>query len=328
MALSSPSLSVCIVNWNRREHLRQCLASAFQSAQGLELEVIVSDNASTDGSQAMVREHFPEVRLIQNDRNLLYAAGCNVAARSARGRHLLFLNNDAVVNERALRRMVELLEADPKLGICGPLLERPDGAREYSYERFPTLSWQLAKLLGLASLAAWRLRAALRSPAALLPVDIVLGSCLMIRGDLARCLGFFDEEFAFYYEEVDLCYRVRHAGYGVALVPDCSVTHHHAQSSGAMPEAERLCHLHGGYARFIAKHRSPRQARLLWALFRLTLVRKLLGYALLTVLSLGLSRKLRQKLRQAWLSLSVSRELLSGATQALARATEHAGAGS
>lgn len=313
MSGDGPDLSICIVNWNRREHLRQCLASVLRSTEGLNAEVIVADNASTDGSQEMIRSQFPQVHLIQNEHNLLYAAACNLAARTANGRHLLFLNNDTVVNGPALHRMVRLLDEDPEVGICGPLLERPDGRPEYPYERFPTLPWQLAKLCGLASLASLRLRGGSSSQ----PVDIVLGSCLMIRGDLARRLGFFDEEFPFYYEEVDLCYRARQAGYSVVFTSDCAVVHHHAQSSGAMPEAERLRHLHAGYARFVAKHRSPGRARLLWALFRLTLARKLVGYGLLTALSLGLSSKVRAKLRQAWLSLSVSRRLFQNARAAL-----------
>lgn len=321
MSHNPPDLSICIVNWNRRELLRECLAAALATVQDMDVEVIVSDNASTDGSQEMVRDQFPQVRLLENDRNLLFAAGCNVAARVATGRHLLFLNNDAVVNDAALRGLLDLLDSDHRVGICGPMLQRPDGTPEYSYERFPTLPWQLAKLFGLSSLAARRLRRC----TSVVPVDIVLGSCLMIRGDLARRLGFFDEGFAFYYEEVDLCQRVRQAGQAVVLACDHTVVHHHAQSSAAMSDRQRLRHLHAGYARFVAKHRSPLKARLLWALFRLTLIRKLLGYALLSVLSLGLSRSVRAKLRQAWLSLAVSRGLLGRARADLAGRPSPAG---
>ena len=297
---------MCVVNWNLADTLRRCLRSLFETApqSGLDLEVIVVDNGSEDGSPEMVRREFPQAGVIALPTNELFAAACDRGAEQAHGRHVLLLNNDTEVDCRALAEMVRFLDERPQAGACGPLLIRPDGRIEQSYERFPTIPWQVAKLLGLSSLAM--LGGCGRQP---YRTPIILGSCLLVRGDLGRRLGFFDPGFRFYYEEVDLCYRIWQSGHEVWVLPQCTVRHAHAQSSQHMDATERLRHLHSGYARFIAKHRSGWRRRALWALFRLTLMRKVAGYALLTGLTLGLSRPVRSKLRGALDSVRLTRDL-------------------
>ncbi len=312
-AITPPDLSVCVVNWNLADTLRQCLRSLFAtvSLSGLDIEVIVVDNGSTDGSLDMVRREFPQARLAALPTNELFAAACNEGAARAKGRHVLFLNNDTEVDCRTLAEMVRFVDEQRQVGACGPVLTRPDGSLERAYERFPTVPWQLAKLLGLSSLAA-----ALAGRDRPYRTPIAPGSCLMVRGELGRELGFFDTGFRFYYEEVDLCYRIWESGHQVWVLPQCTVRHAHARSAQQMDESERLRHLHSGYARFVTKHRRGWRRRLLWWLFNLTLLRKAAGYALLTGLTLGLSRRVRGKLGQAAQSVRLARGMSVGPNEA------------
>jgi GT2 family glycosyltransferase len=130
--MDKPFVSALIVNWNTREHLRRCLQALQRCPQPPDLEVIVVDNASSDGSAEMVRREFPQVRLIANDRNLGYAAANNQAAKVAQGRYLLLLNPDAEVTDDAIAKLIAFAETHPEAGAVTPKLVYPDG-------RFPRL---------------------------------------------------------------------------------------------------------------------------------------------------------------------------------------------
>ena len=135
---SPPNLSVCIVNWNTREDLKQAITAILACKREVSLQLVVLDNASRDGSAQMVRETFPEVTLVESDENLGFARGYNRAAAEAEGRHLLMLNPDTVVQPGALRRLVDFLDAEPGVGAAGPRLLNTDGSVQYSCRRFPT----------------------------------------------------------------------------------------------------------------------------------------------------------------------------------------------
>jgi hypothetical protein len=139
-AVRRPVVSVCVVNWNCRDQLRACLRSLTPNRQRLRLEVIVVDNASTDGAPDMVTTDFPRVRLIRNAENAGYARACNQAARAARGRYLFFLNNDTVIPRGALRRLVERARATPGLGLLGPRLRDGKGRVQRSVRARPSVS--------------------------------------------------------------------------------------------------------------------------------------------------------------------------------------------
>src|SRR5581483_10995236 len=140
-------LTVCIANWNCRELLRACLESLHDQPQGVRLETIVVDNASADGSAAMVARDFPEVLLLRNPANVGFARANNQAAARARGRHLLFLNNDTVVPAGALRRLIAFADAHPEVGMIGPRLRDPHGGWQISYRRRPTVGALLHRTL-------------------------------------------------------------------------------------------------------------------------------------------------------------------------------------
>lgn len=221
----APLLSVLIVNFNGRQFLDECLASLARHLS-CTYEVVVVDNASSDGSVEHLRRAHPGVRLVPNTRNAGFAAGNNLAARHARGRFLLLLNNDTVVAS-ALDPMVELMQADASIGALGCALFLGDGRRQESIGREHTAWRLLLSWLPLQALSAggWARRSlpagssTYRSACA--GVEWVSGACLLTRSGLWQQLGGLDERYFMYVEDADYCRRVRDAGHRVAY-SDCS----------------------------------------------------------------------------------------------------------
>jgi N-acetylglucosaminyl-diphospho-decaprenol L-rhamnosyltransferase len=234
-------LAIVVVSYNTRELLAECLASALSGLQpsGLSGEVWVVDNASADGSAGMVRERFPAVRLVAHDQNIGFAAGNNLALASLSGsapRHVLFLNPDARVVGDALRQMVRFLDATPQAGVAGAGLIHGDGSFQHSAFAFPGLLqilfdfFPLHPLL-LESRLNGRYPRRLYQAGRPFAVDHPLGAALMIRAETLAQVGGFDERFFMYCEEIDLCRRVKNAGWGVYCVPQAQIVHLVAQST-------------------------------------------------------------------------------------------------
>jgi GT2 family glycosyltransferase len=232
-----PAVSVCIVNWNCRELLRDCLRSLTPRRQGVPLEVIVVDNCSADGTADMVERDFPHVRLVRNQVNLGFACACNQAARLARGRFLFFLNNDTRVGARALRRLVEHARGHPEVGLLGPRLVDARGRTQASARRRPTVAALLHRLVllrwtGLFRAAYRRYRG--RDHARGGPVEVLMGAALLMPRRLFRALGGWDEGYTFGGEDIDLCARVARS-HQVVYHPDALVLHLGRASSRQHP---------------------------------------------------------------------------------------------
>jgi GT2 family glycosyltransferase len=266
-------LSVVIVSWRTRELLGACLCS-LRAALGERLaagaaEVIVVDNASGDGSVEMVRDRFPEVRLIANPENRGYAAGNNQGIAAARGRNVMLLNPDTEVPSGAVERLEACLAERARAGGAAPMLVHPDGRPQASLRGFPTPLALLGAVTGLARLApagsplaAYQPRALPASPAV---VDQPMASCLLLRGAALRAVGGFDEEFPIFFNDVDLCWRLRQAGWEIWFVPEVRVVHH----GGASTRQVRLAMLgesHRGLHRYYQKHYRGRLAAPLYGL--------------------------------------------------------------
>jgi GT2 family glycosyltransferase len=228
---SSPvDISVCIANWNCRDLLRACLGSLLDRPQGVHLEVIVVDNASTDGAAAMVAEEFPEVVLRRNPTNFGFARANNQAARLARGRYLFFLNNDTEVPDGALRRLLTFAEEHPEIGLLGPRLRDAQGRIQVSYRMRPTM----AALLHRTSLLRWTglLRASYRryrrrefDPQRIRHVDLLMGAAMLLPRSIFRSCGGWDEDFVFGGEDLELSARVKRR-HPVVFFPDVEIMHH------------------------------------------------------------------------------------------------------
>jgi N-acetylglucosaminyl-diphospho-decaprenol L-rhamnosyltransferase len=230
-------VSVCIANWNCAPLLRRCLASLFTNPQGVSFDVVVVDNASTDGAVAMVAADFPRVKLVRNAANRGFAAASNQAAALAGGRYLFFLNNDTEVPPHTLRRLLEHARVNPAAGMIGPRLREPSGAVQISYRRRPTV----AALLHRVSLLRWTglfrdaykdyRRGSFRADGTR-AVEVLMGPAILISRDVFASVGGWDERYRFGLEDIDLSTQVGRSRQ-VLFVDDVEVIHHGRVSSRA-----------------------------------------------------------------------------------------------
>jgi GT2 family glycosyltransferase len=266
-------VSVVVVTLDGLPWVEQCLASVAGAAR----ETIVVDHGSTDGTVALVRERFPEVRVIEQG-NVGYGAGMNAGIRVAAGEWVLVLNSDAWAEGdasgrgSALERLVAFAEANPEAAVVGPRLLNQDGSLQRSVRGFPSL-WRLAteylflRKLAPGSRAFNAFYAGGFDHASARESEWVMGAVLLVRRAAADQVGLFDESFFLFSEETDWCRRFRDAGWQVWFCPDASFTHVGGASHGGRMFTENL----RGHLRFLAKHEGLRPAGrarllLLWSL--------------------------------------------------------------
>ncbi len=275
-------LSVVILNWNTMDLLIDCLKAIDDTFHAPAFEVIVVDNASTDGSVDAVRQSFPGVRLIQNSENVGFARANNRAIRECRGRYILLLNSDAFVAPGAMTQLLQAMEADPQIGIAGANLFYPDGRPQSSHGQLPSLQSEVRSLFGLDK----RLRGAFPDSGALpfIGTGYVEGACLMVRRQMFDQIGLLDERFYFYSEEIDLCYRAHQAGWKVVHVPSARVVHIGGGSAG--PTANRYLMLYKAKLTYFAKHYGDRTSRLYFISIWCSTVSKIFIFTLLRWLGL------------------------------------------
>ena len=236
------NLSILIVTYNSGPLIGPLLSRLQAEIATLDAEVVLVDNASADGTVRAVRDAHPWVRVIASARNLGFAAGNNLAARHAQGRHLLLLNPDALPEPGALRRGLELMDRHPQVGLAGGELRGADGARQPSARMFPTLRDEFFTLSGLAArhpdnrLFA-RLDRRWADPEAPALVDWIPGAFVFIPAAVWARLGGFDERFFMYDEEVDLCRRLRDAGLQVHYWPELKAMHIGGASARTVADA-------------------------------------------------------------------------------------------
>ncbi|MFQ6133493.1 MAG: glycosyltransferase family 2 protein [Armatimonadota bacterium] len=281
-------LSVCLVNWNTRDHLARCLTALRGELTGLDAEVLVVDNASTDGSADLVRSQFPQVTLIANRENLYYSAANNQALTRAQGEFVLLLNPDVELRPRAVAAMLRVLREREAAGAVACRLLLPDGSIQLSCRSFPTpavLAWEalgLSRLFprsrrfGAYRMSCWDYDDTRQ-------VDQPMASCLMLRKRALDEVGHFDEGFPMFFNDVDLCYRLKAAGWEVYFTPEGEALHHHAASTSQVwPEMVRQSNQ--GLLRFYRKHYRGRISRPAYAvgvlLIRLGGAVRLLGAGL------------------------------------------------
>ncbi|HZG36274.1 MAG TPA: glycosyltransferase family 2 protein [Gaiellaceae bacterium] len=247
-------VSVVVVTYDALPWLERCL----ESVRGL--ETIVVDHGSTDGTVELVRQRFPDVRLIEQE-NLGLAAGWNAGMRRASGRWFLILNADAWLPEGSLGRLVAFAEEHPEAAVVGPRLLNPDGSLQRSVRGFPTL-WRLAteylflrKLAPRTQLVNAFYAGGFRHDH-VREVDVVMGACMLVRRAAVDQVGELDESFFLFSEETDWCYRFVQAGWKVLFFPGADCIHVGGASHGGRLFRENV----RGHLRFLAKHRGEREA--------------------------------------------------------------------
>ncbi len=307
-----PDLSIVILNWNARDFLRACLRSLEQNPPQIEIEIIVVDNDSRlDDSANMVEREFPSVMLIRNPHNSGFASGNNLGWKCTRGRHVLFLNPDTVVEAGALDALVQALDENPQVGAAGPKMTYPSGELQFSARAFPSFGAGLFRnsFLGRAFPNNPWSRAYLGEGLSLdknQSVDWLSGSALCASRVALEsvCLpnGPWDEDYFMYCEDIDLCFRLGERGWKRLYVPGATIQHHIGKSSD-LAQAKSIRRHHAAMWLFYRKH-YMKGAGFLLAPFALAgigireffAVAKLCRtYARMGVLRLFLRRKARAK---------------------------------
>lgn len=261
-----PSLSIILVNWNTQDLLLRCLRDVYHTAGDLDLEVILVDNASSDGSVAAVRRDYPQVHIIENRENAGFARANNQGMRAAHSPYLLLLNTDAFVHPGTLQKLVAHMESTSDTGVAGCRLYYEDGRLQRSVTSFPTLATELWQALfldrlfprspvfGKYQMTYWEMED-------LREVDSVMGAVMILRRKALDQVGLFDEGYFMYSEEVDLCYRIKKAGWKVRYLPDATATHIWGGSARKVP-AETFLRLYRSRVRFFRQNYGSGQAAL------------------------------------------------------------------
>lgn len=236
-------LSIVILNWNVREWLERCLASL--RSDRCTLETIVVDNASCDDSVAMVRAQYPQVTLIANAENRGFTGGNNQGIEASRGRYIMVLNPDTEMIGDALDRLVMYLDEHPNVGALGPMLLNPDRSIQSSRRRFPTLATAFFESTWLQGIAPKGILTRFYMddvpPAMTHEVDWLNGACTVFRREALDQVGWYDaQNFFMYSEELDLCRRVKAAGWKIAYLPDAQVIHYVGKSSEQAAAARHI----------------------------------------------------------------------------------------
>jgi GT2 family glycosyltransferase len=234
------SISIIIVSWNARHHLWNCLESIRETGGSLVRQVIVVDNASTDGSPEMVSELFPEVTLIRLSENLGFARANNLGLKRASGNYLALVNSDVIVHKECFARLVEFLENHHEVGLVGPKILGADGQLQRTCRQLPTLWNTLCRTLVLDSLFPnhpWFSGREMRhwNHENQADVEVLSGCFWLARREAVEKVGGLDERFFFYAEDVDWCKRFHDTNWKVVFVPQATATHFGGGSSSNAP---------------------------------------------------------------------------------------------
>jgi GT2 family glycosyltransferase len=279
------TVEVVVPTWNTREITCECLESLAREPNRCS-GVVVVDNASSDGTAAMVADRFPRARFVRNDANLGFAAAANRGVRETHAPYVLVLNSDARLEPDALETLCRVLDEDDQVGLVGCEILDPDGSFQASHAPFPTLLGELLILSGAGRLlyGRWYPSRAPSRDAAVVTADYVSGACLLIRRAAFDAVGGFDESFFLYAEEVDLCRRLHDAGWKVAHAPGAKVRHRGGASSA---RAQREAALYRGRVLYFRKHQGAAATAVLKAMILASVAAKRLAHGVVGFASKG-----------------------------------------
>lgn len=253
-------VSVIIVNYNVKYFAEQCIRSVFAAMNGLKVELFLVDNWSTDGSIEHLKSLFPDVHYIANEQNLGFGRANNLALSRATGRNLLILNPDTLVREDSLRKMVQYMDENPKVGAMGPKILTREGSFDKTSKRgLPTPWVAFCRISGLSVLFPHsklfgRYDLLYLDPDKPAHVDSLAGSCMLVRGETYDQIGGFDEDFFMYGEDIDWSYRIKLAGWEVHYAPVTQIVHFRGESTRRSSEFDRDKAFYGAMHLFVDKH--------------------------------------------------------------------------
>jgi GT2 family glycosyltransferase len=224
-------LGVCILTRSSKDVVIECLNSLYEQTSGIDMDIVVVDNDSQDGTTDEIRRNFPSVKLILNSENLGYSRAVNQGLKTLDARYYVLLNPDTIILDRALLSLIQFMDENPQAGICVPKVLNSDGSLQYQCRRGEARPWEVfAYFLGLARLFPKdpRFTGYLLNHIdndVINEVKAVSGSCMMIRDEVIEQIGYLDELYFAYQEDTDYCFQARKAGWKVYYVPLARVIH-------------------------------------------------------------------------------------------------------
>lgn len=252
---SNYTVSFIIPNWNHKKILSECIASIYAANDSILKDVIVVDNASTDGSSEYMKNMYPDILWIQNDTNLGFAKAVNQGILLSKGDFLFLLNNDIKLMKDTTEKLLSPLLENPDIGAAAPVLYYPNGKIQISCRRFPTPSALLLELLGINKIGNFR-RWKLQREEHLVDGNVLqpMASALMVKRQCWNAVGPLDEEFPIFFNDVDWCYRLyKNTAYKIYLYPDAKAIHHEGASVKNLGYKKSI-EFYKGILRFYFKH--------------------------------------------------------------------------
>jgi GT2 family glycosyltransferase len=235
-----PELSFVIPSWNAKKYLKRCIESIIINSGTYDREIIVVDNASTDGSVELIEKQFNNVKLISNDVNLGFARACNIGLTKSRGRYIILMNSDVEITKDSIERMVSFIDRHSDIGMLGPKIIGPNGNLQRSCMGFPTVWNTFCRALALDSLFPGsklfgRYLMTFWPHDSICDVDVINGCFWMVRREALTQVGLLDERYFIYAEDTDWCRRFWDAGWKVVYYPEAQAIHYGGASSSNAP---------------------------------------------------------------------------------------------
>jgi len=249
-------ISFIIVNWNTRDVLMDCIDSIYKTVMDIDWEIYVVDNNSTDGSQAAVKQKFPNIKLIENETNTGFAHANNQALSIMHGRFAVLLNSDAVLKEDSIKKLLAFMTGNPSAAIAGVQLLNDDGSRQNSIDNFPSTETEIFNKSILRLFFPGKYPSKNISYKDPIEVDSVIGACMIVRRESMDEVGLFDEDYFIFLEETDWCFRMNKKGWKVYHVPDAEVFHLSGHSKKRTPWRSQIEYYISLY-KFFRKNRTP-----------------------------------------------------------------------
>ncbi|HEX9504201.1 MAG TPA: glycosyltransferase family 2 protein [Patescibacteria group bacterium] len=226
-------LSVIIITYKERELLKKCLESVFASKTDYKFEVIVTDSNSQDGSVEMIREQFPQAKVLDNQKNLGFSKGNNVAIKQANGRLILLLNADTTVKPDTFDTSVKYMDAYPEVGALGAKVMLLSGELDKACRRkFPNPVNSFLRLFGLKKFSDYNITSPIDQE---VEVDAIMGAYFLVRKSVIDQVGMLDEEFFMYGEDLDWCWRIKEKGHKIMYYPKAEIMHYKYGASKTLP---------------------------------------------------------------------------------------------
>ncbi len=259
-------LSIVIVNYNTKEILKNCLNSVFEKIKDINFEVLVVDNASNDGSIEMIKNEFPNVRVIINKKNIGFAKASNQGLKNVNGKYILLLNPDTIFLDENFKKLIDFMEECPDVGACGPLILNKDGSIQRQCKRGLSTFWNsFTYYSGLWKLFPqnkwWQKKFGgyflLNKPYdKICEVDVLSGAAILIRKKTLEEVGLICEDYIMYWDDTDLCFRIKKEGWKIYYLPLTKIIHYGGAGGTQIHAFKNLWYFHRGACLFYKKYLS------------------------------------------------------------------------